>query len=66
MDVTTLLMISLLQFRVVKANDQCRKWQTYFLHFYVDALENSELDGHAFPAFAKIKPTQCYPWYVDD
>lgn len=66
MDVTTLLMISLLHFQVVKANDQCRKWQTYSLDIYADALENSELLGHAFHAFAKIKPIQCYSWYVDD
>ena len=52
MDVTTLLMISLLHFRIVKANDQCRKWQTYSLDIYVDALENSELVSHAFYAFA--------------
>lgn len=50
MDVTILFMISLLHFRVVKANEQYRneKWQTYSLDIYGDALENSELVGRAF------------------
>ena len=59
MDVTTLLMISLLHFRIVKANDQCRKWQTYSLDIYVDALENSELVSHAFYAFAMQMTDRC-------
>ncbi|CAH3032749.1 unnamed protein product [Porites lobata] len=45
---------------------QIAKCQTYSLYICGDALGNSELVGHAFHAFATIKPIQCYSWYVDD
>ena len=68
MDIARLVIISLLHFVSVKANDHCRKGkcQTYSLDIYGDAMENSELVSHVFHKSAIINLIQCFTWCVDD
>ena len=68
MDKARLVIISLLHFGFVKANDHCRegKCQKYSLDINGDAMENSELVSHVFHKSAMINPIQCFTWCVGD
>ena len=68
MDIARLVIISLLHFGFVNANDHCRKGkcQTYSLDIYGDAMENSELVSHVFHKSAIFNLIQCFTWCVDD